>query len=104
VSTAKKTGGALRIARMPATKRRPTRRARRAMSEAQLIGVVEDSARDGSWNAAAWLLERRWPERWLKLSSRPSAAAPIPEPPEPLEPDDPDPFADVVELAKRRRQ
>jgi len=70
------------------------------MSESQLLAVVEASARAGSWNAAAWLLERRWPERWVKPSAR-TVATPAPE--RDLEPDEPDPFADVVDIAKRRR-
>jgi hypothetical protein len=66
------------------------------MTESELIGVVEDAARDGSWNAAAWLVERRWPERWMKPGTRP---LPAPEKPEET-PDDP--IGGVIELARRR--
>ena len=64
------------------------------MSESQLVAAVEDSARDGSWNAAAWLLERRWPERWLKPTERQS------KPPSPRDNDDA--FAEIRGLARRR--
>jgi hypothetical protein len=78
--------------------RGPTSR-RRALSESQLLAVVEDSARDGSWNAAAWLLERRWPERWVKPSSRPTAT------PERQHKDgERDQLAEIIDLAKRRRE
>jgi transposase len=32
-------------------------------AECQLVAEIAAAARD-SWEAAAWLLERRWPERW----------------------------------------
>jgi len=66
------------------------------MSESQLVASVEGSARDGSWNAAAWLLERRWPERWLKPAERRS------KPPSPG--NDDDAFAEIVALARRRNR
>jgi hypothetical protein len=69
-------------------------RRRRTMSESQLVAAVEESARSGSWNAAAWLLERRWPQRWLKPTDRRS------KPPSPE--DNHDPFAEIIELAQRR--
>jgi hypothetical protein len=28
------------------------------------VGLILQAARSGTWSAAAWLLERRWPERW----------------------------------------
>lgn len=69
------------------------------MSESQFVAVVEESARDGSWNAAAWLLERRFPERWLKPTERP-----LPKPPRKPKPSDADnrAFAEIIELARHR--
>jgi hypothetical protein len=32
-------------------------------SEERLVGIIANSALD-SWDAAAWLLERKWPARW----------------------------------------
>lgn len=74
-------------------------RKRRRMTEDDLIAVVESAAQDGSWNAAAWLLERRWPDRYSK-SRGPIApeATPLDEPES-----GPDPFAEVVDLARKRR-
>lgn len=63
------------------------------MTERQLVAVVEDAAREGSWNAAAWLLERKWPERWAKRAK----PKPAPEREKPA-----DPFAEIDELAERR--
>src|SRR4051794_32440167 len=34
-----------------------------ARAEALLVTLIAMAARD-SWTAAAWILERRWPERW----------------------------------------
>jgi hypothetical protein len=68
------------------------------MSEPQLLAVVEDSARDGSRNAAAWLLERRRPERWVKPSSRATAARERKH-----EDSERDPLADVIDFSRRRR-
>jgi transposase len=42
-----------------------------AESEAMLVTRIAKAAGDGSWAAAAWLLERRWPQRW----SKPAAGA-----------------------------
>jgi hypothetical protein len=39
-----------------------------ATSEVVLVGRMATAARNGSWRAAAWLLERRWPERWARGS------------------------------------
>ena len=43
-----------------------------ARAEAESIQVVRVSqaANNGSWQAAAWLLERRHPERWAKATDR----------------------------------
>ncbi|HEV2773893.1 MAG TPA: hypothetical protein VGV57_13895 [Thermoleophilaceae bacterium] len=35
-----------------------------ADSEAAEVGLVIKAARDGDWRAAAWLLERRFSDRW----------------------------------------
>ena len=35
----------------------------RAEAEASLVGRVQNAAQAGSWRAACWLPERRWPER-----------------------------------------
>ena len=35
-----------------------------ADSEAAEVGLVVKAARDGDWRAAAWLLERRFGDRW----------------------------------------
>jgi hypothetical protein len=71
----------------------------RAEAESVLVTRIAQAASRGSWPAAAWLLERRFPERWMKLSERPLPELEVPEQPEPGEVD---PFADVIELAKRR--
>ena len=42
----------------------------RAEAEATLVARIAKAAQNGSWSAAAWLLERRAPERWGKLSDR----------------------------------
>ena len=60
------------------------------MTEAELVDVVEAAARDGYWNAAAWLLERRYRARWgKKLSPKPAALEPMK-----------DPLAEVVKIAR----
>jgi hypothetical protein len=58
--------------------------------------MVEASARDGSWNSAAWLLERRWPERWVKPSSRTTAT------PERHDDTERDPIAEIIDISRRR--
>lgn len=44
----------------------------RAEAEATLVTRVAKAASNGSWQAAAWLLERRSPERWAKIKERPN--------------------------------
>jgi hypothetical protein len=69
----------------------------RAEGEVRNVGLIAGAAQE-SWQAAAWMLERSYPDRWARPSQRdhePAApAAPTPEE---------DPFADVVDLAERRR-
>ncbi len=38
----------------------------RAGCETHLLGLVYKAAQDGTWTAAAWLLERRHARRWAK--------------------------------------
>jgi hypothetical protein len=65
-----------------------------ALAEPRLVALVAAAAGKGQWRAAAWMLERRYPERWGQ--GRTGNA----------EPDDlgADPFAEVDELAARRRE
>lgn len=37
-----------------------------AESEKKYVGVIKDAANTGTWTAAAWWLERRYPDRWGK--------------------------------------
>jgi endogenous inhibitor of DNA gyrase (YacG/DUF329 family) len=65
-----------------------------ATQEERLLAQIAAAANRGAWRAAAWILERRFPERW--------AAGRRPE--ETLVLDESDPFAEVDELARRRRK
>lgn len=68
----------------------------RADGEVRNVAMIAQQAQT-NWQAAAWLLERRHPERWARPSQRETepraegAASPA------------DPFAEVDELAQRRR-
>ena len=35
-----------------------------ARAEQDALGLIQQAARDGTWQAAAWFLERKKPERW----------------------------------------
>jgi hypothetical protein len=82
----------------------PFRDFRERVEQARAEGEVRNvthiaKAATTSWQAAAWLLERQFPERW----GRPSAPQR-----QDVEKDEPgeaefDPFAEVDELAERRR-
>ena len=61
--------------------------------EPGLVVAIAKAAQRGNWHAAAWLLERRWPERWGRPTER---AGRWPPPTQ-------DEFAEVDELAARRR-
>jgi hypothetical protein len=63
-------------------------------SEEGLVSIVEAAAVH-NWRAGAWLLERRWPERWTAGRRQVEV----------VEHDDPgDPFAEVDQLAEQRRR
>lgn len=68
----------------------------RVLREERLVGLVAAGAKT-NWRAAAWLLERRHPERWAPV--RRSA---LDEEPVPVAPDEHDPFAEIDELAAKR--
>jgi hypothetical protein len=70
----------------------------RADAETRNIAIVATAAAT-NWQAAAWLLERTYPDRWARISQRNLAGA-VNEPP--ARPDDP--FAEVDELAAARRR
>lgn len=69
--------------------------AAQAEGEARNVAIIARAALD-NWQAAAWLLERQHPERWARISQRPEEAAPPVSTAR-------DPFAEVDELAQRRR-
>lgn len=71
--------------------------AARAENEARNVALIARAASE-NWQAAAWLLERTYPERWARPSQRGDqgpgeAPAPVKD----------DPFGEVDELAARRR-
>jgi hypothetical protein len=74
----------------------------RAEGEVRNVAQIARAAAE-SWQAAAWLLERQYPERWgrapmaVRLDAKPEAEV---EPT--IDPDDP--FAEVDELARARRR
>lgn|SRR5215831_1622446 len=70
----------------------------KADAESRLVAVVASAARE-NWQAAAWQLERRYPDRWARPSQREKDEGREPAPVSAS-----DPFAEVDELAKRRRQ
>lgn len=67
--------------------------------EARNVAAVAQAATT-NWLAAAWLLERRHPERWARLSQREKDQPSQPPVPAPAAADV---FAEVDELAKRRQ-
>jgi hypothetical protein len=70
----------------------------RARGEVRLVSEVSKAARE-NWAAAAWMLERAYPERWARVSQRAQVQQPEAAP----EPRPADPFDEVDELASRRR-
>jgi predicted nucleic acid-binding Zn ribbon protein len=69
----------------------------RATEETRLLARVAAASRT-DWRASAWILQRRYPERW---AGRPR---PVAEPEPDKRPDAPDAFAEVDELARKRRR
>lgn len=61
-------------------------------AEPGLVAAVIQAAQRGSWQAAAWMLERSFPERWGRRDGSTVVAAPSK-----------DQFAEIDELAGRRR-
>jgi hypothetical protein len=74
----------------------------KAHAEARHVANIANAARE-NWQAAAWLLERMYPERWGRVSVRVrDAAVDAAQPNETTTPDDP--FAEVDDLAAARRR
>lgn len=78
----------------------PYRRFRAAVEEARAIGESRNvaliaHAATENWQAAAWMLERQFPERWARVSQRDK---------ENEGPKANDPFAEVDELARVRNR
>jgi hypothetical protein len=69
-----------------------------ATEEPRLVGQIARAAGTGSWRAAAFLLERRFPERWAP----PPRATEVPR--SPLDDDLLDDFAEVDSMAEARRR
>jgi hypothetical protein len=73
----------------------------RAEGQARHVTLISQAAAS-DWHAASWLLERQHPQLWGAVSVRLRTDEPAaPETQEPTAPDDP--FAEVDELAARRR-
>jgi transposase len=85
----------------PGRQEAPYRAFRAAVERAQaenegiLVAQVGKAASRGSWRAAAWLLERRHPERWGRPADRAESVSPMG--------DTADPLDALDELAPRRR-
>jgi hypothetical protein len=79
-------------------------RVQRARAEGEVRNVAQIAkAAAESWQAAAWLLERQYPDRWGRPTTRP-VVAPDEEPVAAPESEPDDPFREVDELAARRRK
>jgi transposase len=70
--------------------------AARADAEARNVAIIATAARD-HWQAAAWLLERQYPDKWARASQRDKSAKASETQTQS------DGFGEVDELATRRR-
>lgn len=77
----------------------------RALAEGEIRNVAQiAAAARENWQAAAWILERAYPERWARVSTRHRLPTQPPEErPEPPADLASDPFHEVDELAEKRR-
>jgi hypothetical protein len=75
---------------------RLTERVAEMTEEPALVARVVQAAVNGQWRASAWLLERRYPERWAPKTRTTDDVRPHERTPHP--------FAEVDELARRRRE
>jgi hypothetical protein len=75
-----------------------------AEGEVRNVAHIAATARD-NWQAAAWLLERGYPERWGRVSTRYRLPPELPPEENPATPARTglDPFAEVDELAAKRQ-
>jgi hypothetical protein len=74
----------------------------RANGEVRAVAAIAQAARK-NWQAAAWLLERQYPERWGRTPMRMrESPAPVEQPAAEPEPSEPDPFAELDDLAALR--
>jgi hypothetical protein len=75
-----------------------------ASCEALLVGRVMAAANDGSWQAAAWLAERRFPGRWTRKSISEDTRLPSTDRPAKRASDDPFDALDNVEPIDKKRK
>ena len=71
-----------------------------ARGEVRNVATIAKAATE-SWQAAAWLLERGYPDRWGKAPVRMREDAPEADGPD-VSDGPPDPFEEVDELARKR--
>jgi hypothetical protein len=72
----------------------------RAIGESRNVALIARAAAD-NWQAAAWMLERQYPDRWGRSSVR---LRDTPEPAPEVVVDRDDPFAEVDQLAELRQR
>lgn len=82
------------LSRSPAVSTELAQAVEEATSEVRLVGLVA-KAGSTNWRAAAWLLERRYQERWTPQRADRDALPPVSED---------DPMAEFDQLAARRNR